>query len=62
VLPRIGRAVSRHDAAYTYLPESVGSFQFGEELARILRDAGFSHVKASPLAFGIVYLYTAQKL
>ena len=61
VLPRIGRAVSRHDAAYTYLPESVGSFQFGEEFARILREAGFSQVKASPLAFGIVYLYTAQR-
>ena len=62
VLPRIGRAVSRHDAAYTYLPESVGSFQFGEEFARMLRDTGFSQVKASPLAFGIVYLYTGQKL
>ena len=62
VLPRIGRAVSRHDAAYTYLPESVGSFQFGEEFARMLRDAGFSQVKASPLALGIVYLYTGQKL
>ena len=62
VLPRIGRAVSRHDAAYTYLPESVGSFQFGDEFARILRDTGFSQVKASPLALGIVYLYTGQKL
>ena len=60
VLPRIGRAVSRHDAAYRYLPASVGTFQFGEDFARILRDAGFSHVKSSPLAFGIVYLYTAQ--
>ena len=36
VLPRIGRAVSRHDAAYTYLPESVGTFQFGDDFARIL--------------------------
>ncbi len=61
VLPRIGRAVSRHDAAYTYLPESVGSFQFGDDFARILTTAGFSEVKARPLAFGIVYLYTAQK-
>jgi demethylmenaquinone methyltransferase/2-methoxy-6-polyprenyl-1,4-benzoquinol methylase len=58
VLPRIGRAVSRHDAAYTYLPESVGSFRFGDEFARILTDAGFSQVQARPLAFGIVYLYT----
>jgi demethylmenaquinone methyltransferase/2-methoxy-6-polyprenyl-1,4-benzoquinol methylase len=60
VLPRIGRAVSRHEGAYRYLPESVGTFQFGDDFARILRDAGFSQVKASPLAFGIVYLYTAQ--
>lgn len=60
VLPRIGRAVSGHDAAYTYLPASVGTFQFGEDFARILRNAGFSDVKASPLAFGIVYLYTAR--
>jgi demethylmenaquinone methyltransferase / 2-methoxy-6-polyprenyl-1,4-benzoquinol methylase len=59
VLPRIGRALSRHDAAYTYLPESVGTFQFGEAFAQLLRDAGFSQVKARPLALGIVYLYEA---
>ncbi len=34
MLPRIGRAVSRHEAAYTYLPESVGAFQYGDEFAR----------------------------
>jgi len=61
VLPRIGRAVSRNTSAYTYLPESVGSFQFGDEFARILTDAGFSQVRSRPLAFGIVYLYTGQK-
>src|SRR5690242_17995556 len=36
VLPRIGRAVSGHDAAYTYLPESIGAFPYGDEFARIL--------------------------
>lgn len=61
VLPRIGAAVSRHNAAYTYLPESVGTFQFGEDFVKILASAGFSEVQAKPLAFGIVYLYTAQK-
>ncbi len=61
VLPRIGRAVSRHNAAYTYLPESVGTFQFGGEFARILTDTGFSQVSSRPLAFGIVYLYTGTK-
>ena len=60
VLPRIGRAVSRHDAAYTYLPASVGTFQFGDDFVKILASAGFSEVQAKPLAFGIVYLYTAR--
>ncbi len=32
VLPRIGRAVSRHNAAYDYLPQSVGSFPVGRRL------------------------------
>jgi demethylmenaquinone methyltransferase/2-methoxy-6-polyprenyl-1,4-benzoquinol methylase len=61
ILPRIGRAVSRHDAAYTYLPESIGAFAYGDEFARILSAAGFSHVEARPLMFGAVYLYTGQK-
>lgn len=61
ILPRIGRAVSRHHEAYDYLPQSVGAFPWGEAFARILRDAGFSQVEARPLAFGIVYLYSARK-
>lgn len=61
VLPRIGRAVSRHDAAYTYLPESIGAFPYGDEFARILTVAGFSEVEARPFMFGAVYLYTGQK-
>jgi demethylmenaquinone methyltransferase / 2-methoxy-6-polyprenyl-1,4-benzoquinol methylase len=61
VLPRIGRAVSRHDAAYSYLPASVGAFPWGEAFAELLRGAGFNKVKSRPLSFGIVYLYTAEK-
>ena len=61
VLPRIGRAVSRHDAAYSYLPASVGGFPWGEAFAEMLRGQGFNNVRARPLTFGIVYLYTAQK-
>ena len=61
ILPRIGRAVSRHDAAYTYLPESIGAFPYGEEFARILNIAGFSQVEARPFMFGAVYLYTGTK-
>ncbi|HUQ87415.1 MAG TPA: bifunctional demethylmenaquinone methyltransferase/2-methoxy-6-polyprenyl-1,4-benzoquinol methylase UbiE [Vicinamibacterales bacterium] len=61
ILPRIGRAVSRHDAAYTYLPESIGAFAYGAEFAKLLSVAGFSQVQARPLMFGAVYLYTGQK-
>ena len=61
ILPRIGRAVSRHEGAYTYLPESIGAFAYGGEFVKILKSAGFSHVQARPLMFGSVYLYTAQR-
>ena len=40
VLPRIGRAVSRHNAAYDYLPQSVGSFPWGDAFGRILHCHG----------------------
>ena len=61
VVPRIGRAVSRHGEAYSYLPESVDAFKFGEAFARVLRGAGFSDVRARPFMFGAVYLYTGCK-
>src|SRR5262245_9887388 len=55
VLPRIGRAVSRHDAAYSYLPASVGEFPCGERFAAMLSGEGFNNVRSRPLTFGIVY-------
>jgi demethylmenaquinone methyltransferase/2-methoxy-6-polyprenyl-1,4-benzoquinol methylase len=61
VLPRIGRALSRHDNAYSYLPASVGVFPFGETFANLLRAQGFNNVQSRPLSFGVVYLYTAEK-
>jgi demethylmenaquinone methyltransferase/2-methoxy-6-polyprenyl-1,4-benzoquinol methylase len=61
VLPHVGRVISRHNAAYTYLPESVGSFPWGSDFARFLSAAGFSQVDPRPLSFGVVYLYSARK-
>jgi demethylmenaquinone methyltransferase/2-methoxy-6-polyprenyl-1,4-benzoquinol methylase len=61
VLPRIGRVVSRHNAAYGYLPASVGAFATPDEFVKILRQSGFVEIRAVPLTFGIVYLYTAQR-
>jgi demethylmenaquinone methyltransferase/2-methoxy-6-polyprenyl-1,4-benzoquinol methylase len=61
VLPRIGRLVSRHNAAYGYLPASVGAFASPDEFVTILRHAGFADISASPLTLGIVFLYTARR-
>jgi demethylmenaquinone methyltransferase/2-methoxy-6-polyprenyl-1,4-benzoquinol methylase len=58
VLPRIGRAISGHGAAYSYLPASVGTFAPPSEFMDTLRRAGFSELRADPLTLGIVYLYT----
>jgi len=60
VLPRVGRAISGHGAAYSYLPASVGTFARPAEFVGTLRAAGFSDVRADPLTFGIVYLYTGR--
>jgi len=61
VLPRIGRLVSKHDAAYSYLPASVNAFPSGAAFARILQQAGFHDVQFRRLTFGIVYLYLARR-
>ena len=61
VLPFIGRRISGHTAAYSYLPASVGTFPPPAEFVTLLQQAGFSEVRAVPLTFGIVYLYTAVK-
>ena len=61
LLPLVGRTVSGHHAAYSYLPASVGSFPPPPEFMKILRQAGFADVRAVPLTFGIVYLYTARR-
>jgi len=61
LLPRIGRAVSKHGEAYAYLPASVEQFQSPEAFAAMLQEAGFDSVRAVPLTFGIVYLYVARR-
>jgi demethylmenaquinone methyltransferase / 2-methoxy-6-polyprenyl-1,4-benzoquinol methylase len=60
VLPRVGRAISGHGAAYSYLPASVGTFAPPSEFVGTLRAAGLGDVRADPLTFGIVYLYTGR--
>jgi demethylmenaquinone methyltransferase/2-methoxy-6-polyprenyl-1,4-benzoquinol methylase len=53
ILPAIGRAVSKHRDAYTYLPESVLAFPDPDGLSSRLADAGFSDVAYDLLTGGI---------
>ncbi len=61
ILPRIGRALSHHSEAYTYLPTSVGLWAHPSQFCHTLEESGFSQVRTVPLTFGVVYLYTATK-
>ena len=61
LLPLVGRSVSGHPGAYSYLPESVRAFPPPAEFMTILRQSGFDEVEAVPLTLGIVYLYVARR-
>jgi demethylmenaquinone methyltransferase/2-methoxy-6-polyprenyl-1,4-benzoquinol methylase len=62
ILPRLGQWLSRNSQqAYNYLPESVGQFPQGDELAAMMRDAGASEVRYRPLTFGVATLYIGRK-
>jgi len=53
ILPALGQIISGDNAAYTYLPESVGKFPDGKNFTKILEKVGFTNTKITPLTFGI---------
>jgi demethylmenaquinone methyltransferase/2-methoxy-6-polyprenyl-1,4-benzoquinol methylase len=57
ILPIIGRIVSGHPWAYTYLPESVKEFPGPKDLGAIFEEAGFSDVGWKLLSGGIAALH-----
>jgi demethylmenaquinone methyltransferase/2-methoxy-6-polyprenyl-1,4-benzoquinol methylase len=61
VLPRIGRALSRHQDAYGYLSASINAFASPDEFVKFLRQAGFLDIQAVRMTFGTVCLYTAHR-
>lgn len=62
VLPRIGQALARNSqAAYNYLPQSVGSFPQQEELADRMRATGLTEVEYRAFTFGVATLYFGEK-
>lgn len=61
ILPKIGKLVSKDNAAYQYLPESVAAFPDGQAFIDILNEVGYKEAKCIPLTFGISSIYWARK-
>ena len=61
ILPLIGRWISRDQAAYRYLPESVQAFPDGNDLLNVLSKTGYKNPQCDSLTFGISSLYWGTK-
>jgi demethylmenaquinone methyltransferase/2-methoxy-6-polyprenyl-1,4-benzoquinol methylase len=61
VLPRVGRVISRHHTAYSYLPASVLDFPEPTALAERLSAAGFTGVRWESRTGGIVAIHAGER-
>lgn len=61
VLPLIGRSVSRHNEAYSYLPASVDDFYSRREFEELLRRCGYTDVRSFDYSAGIATAFMAHK-
>ncbi|MFK5890112.1 MAG: bifunctional demethylmenaquinone methyltransferase/2-methoxy-6-polyprenyl-1,4-benzoquinol methylase UbiE [Flavobacteriaceae bacterium] len=61
VLPLFGKLISKDKSAYTYLPESVAAFPYGDAFNTILKNVGFTTIRNKPVSFGIATIYAASK-
>ncbi len=61
ILPSVGKLFSKDKSAYTYLPESVEEFPYGNKLLKILEECGYRNCRAISLSFGIASIYYCEK-
>lgn len=61
ILPFVGRIMSGHGSAYTYLNQTIEDFPYGDDFVALMRDAGFQNAGHRSLTFGIVNLYWGDK-
>ncbi len=61
ILPTLGKAISKDASAYTYLPESVNAFPYGQKFVDVLKSVGFKQNKFQPVTFGVATIYEAVK-
>lgn len=61
ILPLIGKKISKDQSAYTYLPDSVKAFPYGENMKKILKNSNFVQPFDKKLTFGIASIYESSK-
>ena len=61
VLPKIGAGMTGNTGAFTYLPDSILKFPLPEKFIPMLREAGFSTVRARQFMFGVCRMYCAVR-
>ena len=61
ILPFVGKYFSKDSRAYTYLPESVNVFPYGDSFLKILHKLGYKNLECFPQTFGISTIYTGIK-
>ncbi len=61
MLPTIGKLVSKDSRAYTYLPESVQAFPYGDAFSKIMTKVGYENGRRIPVTFGIATIYEGKK-
>jgi demethylmenaquinone methyltransferase / 2-methoxy-6-polyprenyl-1,4-benzoquinol methylase len=62
ILPWIGRTISKHTSAYTWLPESTRTFPVPAELVRRMQRAGFTDVGFSLMMGGVTAVHVGTRL
>ena len=60
-IPLLGRLISGNADAYQYLPESTQKFKTPDELAVLMREAGFRNVDYKRFMFGTMAVHWGEK-
>ena len=61
IVPLIGALIGGQRSAYTYLPHSLTGFLTPEEIAAVMRQAGWGQVQYRRLMLGVVTVHAATK-
>jgi demethylmenaquinone methyltransferase/2-methoxy-6-polyprenyl-1,4-benzoquinol methylase len=61
VAPGVGKMISKNQAAYQYLNDSVQVFPEGQDFINILETSGFSETSLKALSWGICTIYCGLK-